>query len=460
MHLRSYPEYKESGVPWLGLVPKEWGIHLNGNIFSEVVDTNHPDLELLSMTITKGVVKQSSTGRKIRASEDRSNYKKIKEGDIGYNLMNAFFGGIGESRFEGILSPAYAVCRPRIGISARYYHYLFRTPIYMGVFNSFSYGIMFERNRLYFERFKIIASPVPSLSEQNQIARYLDWKTVQIAKFIKDKKRMIELLQEQKQVIINDAVTGKIDVTTGKPYPKYKDSGVEWLGQVPKDWNVSRIKQNAKILRGKFSHRPRNDPRFYNGNYPFIQTGDIARAGKYVTGFKQTLNENGLGVSKIFPKGTLLMTIAANIGDVAILDFDACFPDSIVGFVPDLNLNLDFLYYLFTTMKQELLKDAPVNTQGNLNIERIGVMRIPLPSIKEQISIIESIQSKTATLALVISRTEREIALMHEYRDRLIADVVTGKLDVRGIAVPEVLEELSADDADEDPDEIENEEEA
>jgi len=100
MNLKPYPEYKDSGVAWLGDVPKHWEIHRNGNVFYEVVDINHPDEELLSMMITKGIVKQSSTGRKIRASEDRSAYKRIKIGDIGYNLMNAFFGGIGASKYE------------------------------------------------------------------------------------------------------------------------------------------------------------------------------------------------------------------------------------------------------------------------------------------------------------------------------------------------------------------------
>lgn len=463
MHLRPYPEYKDSGVPWLGQVPKEWGLLPNKQALKvryEIVGNNFKDYVLLSLTLN-GVIKRDMVNPKGKFPAEFNTYQIVQPGDFVFCLFDVDETPrtVGLSPYKGMITGAYTVLQP-ISNNPRYLYYLYLSfdngkvlkPIYTGL-----------RKVIPIDSFLRIKNPLPSAPEQNQIARYLDWKTVQIAKFIKDKKRMIELLKEQKQVIINDAVTGKIDVTTGKPYPKYKDSGVEWLGYVPKDWDMSRIKQNAKILRGKFSHRPRNDARFYNGNYPFIQTGDIARAGKYVTRFKQTLNENGLSVSKIFPKGTLLMTIAANIGDVAILDFDACFPDSIVGFVPHLNLHLDFLYYLFTTMKQELLKDAPVNTQGNLNIERIGVMRISLPSMKEQISIIESIQSKTAILELAISRTEREIGLMQEYRDRLIADVVTGKLDVRGIAVPEELEELSVDDADstdEEPDEIENEEEA
>ena len=113
-----------------------------------------------------------------------------------------------------------------------------------------------------------------------------------------------------------------------------KDSGVEWIGNTPAHWAVMRISQVSEVLRDRFAHRPRNDPALYDGRYPFVQTGDVARSRKEITEYRQTLNERGLRISKIFPEGTLVMTIAANIGDVAVLDFAACFPDSIVGFVP------------------------------------------------------------------------------------------------------------------------------
>ena len=128
------------------------------------------------------------------------------------------------------------------------------------------------------------------------------------------------------------------------------------------------------------------------------------------------------------------MTIAANIGDVAILDFEACFPDSVVGFVPHTCLDRDFLFYVFRCLKSEFLLDAPVNTQGNLNVERIGVKGIPFPNIEEQQQIVAHIEGETATFTTAITRYEREITLLREYRTRLTADVVTGKLDVRAAA--------------------------
>ena len=269
-------------------------------------------------------------------------------------------------------------------------------------------------------------SILPPLSEQTAIVRYLDQTDERIRRYISSRERLIELLEEYRQAVIHHAVTRGLD-----PDVRLKPSGVGWLGDVPAHWEVRRVKQVSRILRGKFTHRPRNDPSLYNGPYPFIQTGDVARAKKTITEYSQTLNKQGLAVSKMFPTGTLVMTIAANIGDVAILDFEACFPDSVVGFVPSQNVYRDYLYYLFRAMKAEFLREAPVNTQGNLNVERIGSRHLALPPISEQTSIVAYLDKATADIDAAIDRARREIELLGEYRTRLIADVVTGKVDVR-----------------------------
>ena len=288
------------------------------------------------------------------------------------------------------------------------------------------------------------------------IVRYLDHANGKIERAIRAKRKLIALLNEQKQAIIHRAVTRGLD-----PNVKLKPSGIPWLGDVPEHWAVRRVKQITRILRGKFTHRPRNDPSLYDGPYPFIQTGAVAQAGKFITGYKQTLNERGFAVSKLFPSGTLVMTIAANIGDVAILNFDACFPDSIVGFVPSAFASRDYLYLVFKCLKSELLREAPVNTQGNLNVERIGSMGIPIPPIDEQQQIVASIETETHAFSATIARAEREIDLLREYRTRLTADVVTGKLDVRDTVKhlpteteePPPAENLPDDSEDEAPEE-------
>jgi type I restriction enzyme S subunit len=252
---------------------------------------------------------------------------------------------------------------------------------------------------------------------------------------------LIELLNEQKQVIIHRAVTKGLDSSA-----RLKPSGVPWLGDIPEHWDVRRLKQISRILRGRFSHRPRNDAALYDGPYPFVQTGAVARADKFIKTYSQTLNERGRAVSKMFPSGTLVMTIAANIGDVAILSFDACFPDSVVGFVSGPSTNRDYLYLALRCMKAEFLREAPVNTQGNLNVERIGIMLVPQPPRLEQEKIAREIEDSTSLIDGPIDRARREIDLIREYQARLIADVATGQLDVREAArhLPAEAEESEA----------------
>jgi type I restriction enzyme S subunit len=292
-----------------------------------------------------------------------------------------------------------------------------------------SKGVGTIQRNLYWPHLKRVGVVVPPPDEQAAIVRFLDWANGRLERAIRAKRKVIALLNEQKQAIIHRAVTRGLD-----PSVPLKPSGIPWLGDIPQHWEVRRVKQATRILRGKFSHRPRNDASLYDGQYPFIQTGVVAQASKLITSYSQTLNEKGLAVSKLFPSGTLVMTIAANIGEVAVLTFDACFPDSIVGFVPTASADRDYLYMVFLCMKPELLREAPVNTQGNLNVERIGAMGMPFPSLGEQRQIAKRAEAETATFDSAILRLKRELELLREYRTRLVADVVTGKLDVREAA--------------------------
>jgi Restriction endonuclease S subunits len=281
-----------------------------------------------------------------------------------------------------------------------------------------------ELSKTNLENISII---VPPLYEQQDIASFLDRETEKINALIAKRERMIELLQERRVAIINQAVTKGLN-----PDVKMKDLGLEWLGKIPEHWEVRRVKNVAMILRGKFSHRPRNDPRFYDGSHPFIQTGDITSVGKYIKTYQQTLNELGYQISKEFPSQTLVMAIAANVGDVAILQFSACFPDSIVGFVPHQNTFLDYLYYCFLTMKQEMLSTATINTQLNLNIERIGGLYSPYPPIEEQQAIANYLDQETTKIDKLITGIQQSIEKLKEYSTALISAAVTGKIDVRG----------------------------
>jgi type I restriction enzyme S subunit len=429
--LKPYLSMKDSGVPWLGKVPEHWVVLPICALARRRQQTNEQQRELLSVYLGRGVVPFSSVDEKRTnpTSEDLSKYQAVEPGDFVLNNQQAWRGSVGVSRYKGIVSPAYLVLALDGRLNQEYADRLLSTPAMVTQYLVSSKGVGSIQRNLYWPHLRRVAVLVPPSTEQAAIVRFLGHADRKIRRYIRAKHKLIKLLEEQKQAIIHRSATRGLD-----PNVRLKPSGVEWLGDVPEHWELKRVKQAAKILRGKFTHRSRNDPALYNGAYPFIQTGEVARAEMEITQYRQTLNARGLAVSKMFPSGTLVMTIAANIGDVALLEFEACFPDSIVGFIPRTGVERDFLYYLFRAMKVELLREAPVNTQGNLNVDRIGSRAIALPPANEQDLIVLSIEADTARLSDGIKHACREIDLLHEYRTRLIADLVTGKLDVREAA--------------------------
>ena len=279
MKLKPYPEYQDSSVPWLGKIPRHWQALPNRALFAEVNDRNCPEEPLLSVTIGKGVIRQrdllADTSKKDSSNENKANYKLVQPRDIAYNKMRAWQGAIGVSSYRGIVSPAYIVVRLRGEQNPAYFHYLLRTPAFATEAERWSYGITSDQWSLRAGDFKQIYCALPPKEEQNAIVAFLAHSDHLINQLIRIKWQLIDLLNEQKQAIIHRAVTRGLD-----PNVRLKPSGIDWLGDVPGHWEVRRIKQVSKILRGKFSHRPRNDPDMYDGPYPFIQTGDVTRASE------------------------------------------------------------------------------------------------------------------------------------------------------------------------------------
>ncbi len=266
--------------------------------------------------------------------------------------------------------------------------------------------------------------PFPPIDIQHLIADYLDDKCGKIDRYIEKQQKIIDKLKEYKQAVITEAVTKGLN-----PDVPMKDSGIEWIGMIPEHWDVKKLKYATDILRGKFNHRPRNDPDYYDGQYPFIQTGDVARATKYINDFSQTLNQKGYDVSKEFPSGSVVMTIAANVADVSILNFRACFPDSIVGFIPK-DVDKLYLFYILKAMRQQLLKNAIISTQLNLNIEIIKEEFIAIPSKREQNEIILYLENTCDEINSAIAKQTRIIEKLTEYKKSLIYEAVTGKMEV------------------------------
>ncbi len=318
-------------------------------------------------------------------------------------------------------STEFHVLRPAKKIDAAFLYYATFNPVYRAYAAENMVGAAGQK-RVSTRFVKDTRLFLPPLPEQQRIAAYLDASCAAIDAAVAAKRRQLETLDALRDSIISRAVTHGLS-----PQAKMKSSGLDWISEVPAHWQVRQIKRVCSLVRGQFTHRPRNDPALYDGPHPFVQTGDITAAGKYIRTYSQTLNELGLSVSKRFPKGTLVMSIAANIGDVAILDFEACFPDSMIGMIPGHKTNLDFLYYLMRSMRGIMLRSAVQSTQLNLNYVRIGTNFAPFPPPKEQAAIAEYLDAKEHESNLISNTIETQIATLTAYRKSLIHECVTGQ---------------------------------
>ena len=236
-------------MAWLGEIPEHWEVLPTRALFDEIKDRDQPDKQMLSVTIKRGVIPQSefleNTTKKDSSNLDKSNYKLVQPGDIAYNKMRAWQGAIGVSSYLGIISPAYVVQRPRNCSDSRYFHQLFRIPAFAEECERWSYGIASDMWSLRPEHFRLIYSCVPPLAEQAAIVRYLDYVERRIQRYVGTKRKLLELLAEQKQAIIHRAVTRGLD-----PDVPLKPSGVEWLGDVPAHWEMWQLGRLGQFSKG------------------------------------------------------------------------------------------------------------------------------------------------------------------------------------------------------------------
>lgn len=269
--LRPYPDVKPTELPWLADIPSHWEIRRNGRLFAPRRETGFPELPILEVSIGRGVrVRDLGDGGRKQQMTDRAKYQRAARGDLAYNMMRMWQGAVGVAPSDGLVSPAYVVARPHPETNSAYYAYLFRTAPYMREVDVFSRGIVPDRNRLYWESFKQMPSPYPPLDEQRLIVRFLDRHGAQTAKFIRAKKQLIALLNEQKQAIIHDAVTRGLD-----PNVKLKSSSIPWLGDVPEGWALRKIRHCGRILGGMTPSMENSS--FWDGDIPWVTPKDMKR---------------------------------------------------------------------------------------------------------------------------------------------------------------------------------------
>ena len=421
---------KDSGIEWIGEIPEGWRTINPKALFTQRKDKAQKGERQLTSSQQYGILYQDDymelTGSKVVTVEkDFDILKHVEAGDFVIS-MRSFQGGLEYSTKPGAISSAYIMLVPNLElVYPRFYRWLLKSSVYIDALQRTT-NMVRDGQAMRYSNFAQVRLFTLPLDEQKSRADFLDLECSSIDKILFKTRSSIEEYKKLKQAVITQAVTKGV-----RGEREMKDSGVEWIGEIPKEWVCERIKYATSISRGLFNHRPRNDERYYNGKYPFIQTGDVANATKYIVSYSQTLNELGKSVSKEFPKGTLTMTIAANVGDVAILNFDAYFPDSVVGFIPNKNIRTLYLFYVFSAMKDEFTRTAIKSTQLNLNIDRVKETFIPVThDSNEQCEIENYLESKCAEIDGLIAKKEQLVKELESYKKSLIYEVVTGKREV------------------------------
>jgi type I restriction enzyme S subunit len=435
--LKPYPEYKDSGLPWLGEVPAHWGIRRNGGLFQQRNDSGNNELPILEVSLRTGVrVRDFATSKRKQVMTDHSKYKRAGQGDLVYNMMRMWQGAAGIAPVSGLVSPAYVVCRALPGIDPDYFSRLFKTDDYLAEIDAASRGIVKDRNRLYWDQFKQICSPLPPASEQAAIARFLAWATNRLDRAIRAKRRIIALLQEQKQAIIHRAVTRGLD-----PFVPLKDSGIPWLGEIPEHWEVRQVRRVANFV----TSGSRGWADYYSDSgLVFIQSGNLGRDMALKFHYIQHVQppSGAEGERTLVQTDDLLICITGALtGNVVHVDVDLPGPSFVNQHVALVRVSRQLVkprflaFTLRSGIGQSQLKTSEYGgTKQGLGLGDVKDVCFPLPPHDEQQKIIIHLDARLAVFSTAISRLESEITLLREYRTRLIADVVTGKLDVRKVA--------------------------
>ena len=435
--LKPYAEYKPSSQAWLGEIPQHWSVLPNRALFAEVRDRNHPDEEMLSVTITRGVVRQKAllerSSKKDGSNLDKSAYKLVQPRDIAYNKMRAWQGAIGASALRGIISPAYVVMRMRKDDDLpSYFHHLYRTPQFAKEAERWSYGITSDMWSLRPEHFKMIYTVQPPPAEQAAIERFLDWASGRLERTLRARRKVIALLNEQKQAIIHRAVTRGLDSSV-----PLKASGIPWLGDIPQHWEVTRLKHLSPqvtvgiVIQPARLYVPRGVPclRSLNISSGIITADELVFISEegHRANRKSQLSGGDVVVVRTGRTGVAVVVPSAFDGANCI--------DLLIVRKSQRLLSEYLLMYLRSYGAQADIAFNSVGAiQAHYNTATLANLRIPLPTVAEQMCILGACQDHLAPVDTAIFRLEREIALLREYRTRLVADVVTGKLDVREAA--------------------------
>jgi len=426
--LQPYEKYYPVKYDYLAELPDGWQLLPNLAIFEERVERREGDFELLSISISKGVVRQADMDKKDISSQDKSNYKIVRIGDIAYG-MEFRKGAVGFSLYEGIVSPVYTVLKPRKKdfINPKFFHYVFRTEYYKNYIWRNVYGIGEHFLPCRFTHFKRMYSVVPPLEIQNRIVEYLDKKNSEIDKFIQNKERLIELLELSRKRKIFDAITKGIDKNI-----ELKESGFSWIGLIPKQWELKKIKSFANHVQRGSSPTYVNESELIVISQASMSSGVIDE-----TKFKYQANakiEDFKG--RLFKDDVLLASTGGGVlGKSIVFNREGNYiADGHLTIIRDKKkrFNSKFLFY-FLSINFDFIEGYLGQGSTNQTELQGGWFRdlyLPFPELKEQDRIVEYVNDFNDEINTAISKAKQEISSIKEYRETLITDLVTGKRSI------------------------------
>ncbi len=420
--LRPYPEYKDSGIAWLGEIPAHWDVtrlkssvsSINNQTSEKRNDERYIALEHI----------ESWTGR-ITLREDvafESQVKRFQPDDVLFGKLRPYLAKVAQPDFHGVCVSEFLVLRVRSGkIMPSYLKEILQSKPVIGVINSSTFGAKMPRADWNFIGNLIL--PIPSLPEQFAITHYLNYIDSLTRRYIRAKRRLIELLTEQKQAIIQQAVTRGLD-----PNVHLKPSGIEWLGEIPEHWRITKLMH----LASKIGDGLHGTPQYVDeSEYHFINGNNLSNGSISITDSARCVSRDEYEKYRLqMDDSTLLVSINGTIGNSAYYQNEKVILSKSVAYINCSGKILkQFLYYLLqsSSIKNYFYTEATGTTILNLSLKSVRNTPITLPSLNEQSAIVSFLSTETKVFDAMIGKTQREIDLIREYRTRLIADVISSR---------------------------------
>ncbi|HUW28607.1 MAG TPA: restriction endonuclease subunit S [Sulfuriferula sp.] len=430
MSLLRYPTYKDSGVAWLGEVPVHWEVKRIGYYFDERREkVSDKDFDALSVT-KNGVVPQLETAAK---TDDGDNRKKVCKGDFVINSRSDRKGSSGASDLDGSVSLINTVLRPRDEIAINFAHHVLRSQPFQEEYYRFGKGIVADLWSTNYSEMKNVSLAVPPVPEQQTIAAFLDRETGKIDALVAEQQRLVELLAEKRQAVISHAVTKGLN-----PNVPMKDSGIEWLGEVPAHWGCMPMKYLVRLKSGGTPSKDQHD--YWDGSIPWASGKDMKV--EILSDTVDHITELAIeqGAATLIEQGVVLVVvrgmILARTFPVALTGERMAINQDLKAVFAGTKLQSAFLaWYLRGTAEESLrrLDEAAHGTKA-LRMEAWTSMEVALPPLDEQVAIANFLGRTTSQLDTLTAEANRAIALLQERRSALISAAVTGKIDVRQAA--------------------------